>query len=77
MVRAGSDENVTTSGHMVTFTWNASELGTADGSLVEMKVVGTKAGGSPSNRNSVDIGAVEWNVDYTVGGETEAYGYVV
>jgi hypothetical protein len=68
LVRAGSDENVTTSGHMVTFTWNANELGTADGSLVECKVVGTKSGGSPGNRNTVDVGAIEWNVDYSVGG---------
>ena len=67
LVRAGNDENVTTSGHMVSFTWNANELGTADGSLVEMKVVGTKAGGSPSNRNTIDVGAVEWNVAYTAG----------
>lgn len=70
LVRAGSNENVTTSGHMVTFPWNANELGTADGSLVECKIVGTKSGGGPSARNTVDVGAVEWNVTYSVGAIT-------
>lgn len=74
LVRAGSKENVTTSGHMVTFTWNASELGTADGSLVECKVVGTKSGGSPGARNTVDVGAVEWNVTYSTGGTVTGAG---
>lgn len=67
LIRAGSDESVTLSGHMVTFTWNANEIAVADGSLVELKVVGTKSGGSPSSRNTVDVGAIEWNVDYTAG----------
>lgn len=71
LVRAGANEEVTTSGHMVTFPWNASELGTVDGSLVECKVVGTKSGGSPTARNTVDVGAVEWNVEYSVGVATE------
>lgn len=67
IVRAGSDTSVTGAGQVISFTWNANELGTADGSLVECKVVGTKSGGSPSARNSVEVGAIEWNVDYTAG----------
>lgn len=67
-VRAGSNESVTTSGHMITFTWNANELATPDGSQVEMRVIGTASGGAPAVRNTVDMGAVEWNVDYTAGG---------
>ena len=68
LVRAGSDESVTISGHMITFTWDADELGTVAVSLVECQIVGTKSGGSPSKRNTVDIGAVEWNVTYSEGG---------
>lgn len=70
LVRAGSDSDVTGAGagEMRTLTWNANELGTADGSLVEVNFVGTKSGGSPGNRNSVDLGACEWNVTYTAGG---------
>jgi len=67
LVRAGGETSITGSGQMVTFTWNGNELGTADGSLVECKVVGTKSGGSPGARNTVDVGAVEWNVDYSAG----------
>jgi len=66
LVRAGTNTNVTGAGQILAFTWNASELGTADGSLVECKLVGTKSAGAPSVRNAVDFGAIEWNVDYTV-----------
>ncbi len=67
LVRAGSDVDVTGSGQVISLPWNANEIATADGSLVECKVVGTKSGGSPGARNTVDVGAVEWNVDYSVG----------
>lgn len=62
LVRAGSDTDVPQGGLVLSFTWNASELSTADGSLVECKVVGIKALGA---KNAVDVGAVEWNVTYT------------
>lgn len=69
LVRAGSNENVTSdSGEVHSFTWNANELGTADGSLVEVNIIGTKTGGSPTVRASIDVGAVEWNVEYTEAG---------
>jgi len=68
LVRAGSDENVTTGGHTLSFTWNANELSAGSGADVECKIIGTKSGGAPGARNAVDYGAVEWNVDYTVGG---------
>ena len=42
LVRAGTDTDVTVGGVVLSFTWNANELATADGSLVECKVVGTK-----------------------------------
>lgn len=45
-------------------TWDASQLGTADGSAVELKVVGHRSGGNPNLRRMVEVGAVEWNVQY-------------
>ncbi len=49
------------SGEVVSATWDASLLGTADGSAVELRVVGIRSGGSPSNRRTVEVGAAEWN----------------
>jgi hypothetical protein len=56
-----------TSGEVVAGTWNASSLGTADGSLVECRLQQTGGGssGSGANRRRIEIGAVEWNVVYT------------
>lgn len=59
LIRAGSNIDVPQGGVVLSFTWNANELGTTDGSLVECKVVGIKVGGAPSKRNTVDVGAVE------------------
>jgi len=43
-------------GSVVSVTWDASLLGTADGSAVELRVIGTA-----SADRSVEIGAVEWD----------------
>jgi len=56
-----------TTGQILTGSWNASLLGTADGSLVECRLVGSPGGGSPSNRASMEVGAVQWGVNYTPG----------
>ena len=74
LVRAGSDVNVSAYA-VLSFTWNANELATADGSLVQCKLIGTKSGGSPGARNTVRIGHMEWNVDYTVGGGSTPYHF--
>jgi hypothetical protein len=74
LIRAGSDTPIPQGGIVLSFTWNANELGTPDGSLVECKVVGTKSGGSPSNRNSTEVGAVEWNEEYSTGTIHEGEG---
>ena len=50
-------------GVVVSATWDASLLGTADGSAVELVVVGNRSGGNPSKRRTVEVGALEWNVD--------------
>lgn len=49
---------------VVSATWDAALLGTPDGSAVELKVVGHRSGGNPNLRRTVEVGAVEWNVEY-------------
>lgn len=73
LMRAGGENDVPQGGVVLSFKWGVHEIGTADGSLVECKVVGTKTGGAPTKRNTVDVGAVEWNVVYDVVGPTH-YG---
>jgi len=70
LIRAGSDTPVPDGGLLLSFTWNANEIATADGSLVECNVFGTAVGGAPGARNTVEVGALEWNVTYSVGGTT-------
>lgn len=65
LVRAGSDTPVS-SYAVLSLTWNANELSTPDGSLVQCKVIGSSTGGAPTKRNTVRIGHIEWNVDYTI-----------
>lgn len=68
LVTSGSPTTVTSSsGQMITFTWDATALGTPNGSLVEAYIHGIASGGKPADRATVSVGAVEWNVDYTVG----------
>ena len=66
-----SGGNVPTGGVVVSALWDATNLATADGSLVECYVTTTpEAGGAPTSRGSIEVGAVEWNVTYDVGGPT-------
>jgi hypothetical protein len=55
--------STSTTGEVRGITWDASLLGTADGSLVEIEIVATKTGGSPGNRTTGEFGAVEWNAN--------------
>lgn len=67
LVRAGSAIPVTSaSSQTVSFTFNANELGTADGSLVEIKVIGLRSGGGPTARNTIDTGGIQWEVEFSV-----------
>ena len=59
---SGRAAMVTGAGQVISFPWDASELTTADGSRVECRIVGTRSFGAVSTRNTVDIGAIEWNV---------------
>jgi hypothetical protein len=57
----------TEDGIVIELPWDAVELGTADGSLVECRLVQTSGHtGNPSNRRYLEVGAVEWCVDSTV-----------
>jgi hypothetical protein len=58
---------VPTGGVVVSATWDATSLNNADGSLVECYVttMPEQTGSPPKNRDSIEIGAIEWNVVYT------------
>ncbi len=60
-----SEISLPVGGVVVSLTWDATLLGTADGSAVEVYAFGFKTGGGPGTRNSVEVGAIEWNVDYS------------
>ena len=63
-----SGGNTPTGGVVVSATWDAANLTSADGSGVEVYISTTpEAGGAPTSRGSIEVGAVEWNVDYTTG----------
>ena len=46
-------------------TWDATLLGTSDGSLVELEVVATKVGGGPSVRTTGEFQFIDWDVDFS------------
>jgi hypothetical protein len=50
-----------------TFSWDAANLNTADGSAVEIYITGGSSSGPPSGRWTWEISALEWNVDYVAG----------
>jgi hypothetical protein len=51
-----------TTGVIVSFTWDATLLGTASGANVEARVdQSSGGGGNPTNRKGLEVGAVEWN----------------
>jgi len=65
-IATGTDPNE--AGEVIAGTWDASSLGTADGSIVECMLLQTSGGtGNPSARKGIEVGAIEWNVTYTVG----------
>ena len=67
-ITAGTLTDVTSeSGQLKSFYWNAANLNNADGSGVECYIYGDASGGNPANRRSVDVGACEWNCEYSVG----------
>ncbi|TRZ54177.1 MAG: hypothetical protein D4S01_00020, partial [Dehalococcoidia bacterium] len=62
-----AESDVTSTGGQLFYgKWNASSLSTPDGSAVECYIYGTRTGGGKKNRAAVSVGAVEWNVEYTL-----------
>ena len=56
-----------TTGQLITAVWDAADLGTADGSLVEAQITIT------ANVDTTgEIGAIEWNVTYTPSGAADS-----
>ena len=67
VLATGSDP----AGVVVEGTWDAASLGTADGSLVECALIQKKGGGgNASKRKGIEVGAIEWNVEYAEAGIT-------
>lgn len=64
-VAIGSGTLTSTTGQVLSATWDAALLGTASGSAVEAELFVTKSGGSPSSRTAGEVGAVEWNAEYS------------
>ncbi len=64
IILAATDVTTDDPGVVLSVPWDATLLGTADGSIVECYIYGTAsiAGG---NKSMIEVGAVEWNVDYT------------
>jgi len=61
-IATGSNIATDPSAEVFDATWDAGDLGTADGSLVECYISTTpETGGMPGNRGSVQVEAVEWN----------------
>ncbi len=59
---------IVTTAEVISLTWDAVELSTADGSLVEIMMLQTNGGtGNPASRRGLEVGAMEWNVDYDSG----------
>ncbi len=53
-----------TTGTVVSVTWDAALLGQANGAAVELVIVGHRSGGGASKQRTVEVGAVEWNVNH-------------
>lgn len=66
VTNVGSGTLSSTTGQYISHTWNASSLGTADGSAVECVFTVTKSGGSPTNRTTGEVDAVRWVASTTV-----------
>lgn len=64
-----------TSGQLITGTFNASVLNTASGANVELHFTVTKSGGAPANRTTGEVDAVRWVSGSTIA-ETQP-GYEV
>jgi len=65
LAQTASLEVTSDTGELFTLTWDASLLIDISGVDVECRIDGKRSGGSPANKRTVEVGAVEWNVDYS------------
>jgi hypothetical protein len=66
-----SDTGVTsTSGVVLSGSWAATAV--SGNANVECRVFGVKSGGSPALRAAIEVGAIEWNVQYSVEAESHS-----
>lgn len=71
-IATGSDPTEDSNGVVVSGTWDATDLLTADGSLVEIRLIQTAgATGNPGNQKGIEVGALEWNAEFDSGGPSE------
>jgi hypothetical protein len=72
VLATGTTTALAPNGEVVTGAFDASLLGTSDGSLVECRLEQTGGGssGSGGNRRRIEIGAIEWNAETAVAGRT-------
>ena len=62
------EASVTSStGQLITGTWDYSSFTDVEGANVDVEIIGIASGGNPNNRRSVEVGAIAWVADYTVG----------
>lgn len=65
VIASSGSVNVTSQTQVVSVTFDAASMGA---STVRVDVAGTASGGAPSVRNTINIGAIEWNTSYEVPG---------
>jgi hypothetical protein len=63
-VLATGTTTATDPGEVISGTWDAASLGTADGSAVECRLVQT-SGGTGGTRRGIEVGAAAWDVVYS------------
>lgn len=65
-----SDEEINSpGGEVITLEFNTEELIDSTGKDITIEIDGSRTGGSQEDRNTIEIGAVAWNVNAGEGGE--------
>ena len=67
-IASNAAANVNTGDNTYTITFTDADTVDDTGAGLELRIIGTATGGSPSKRNTVNVDFVKWDVVYTVGG---------
>ena len=65
-IASNAAANVNTGDNTYTITFTDADTVDDTGAGLELRMIGTKSGGSPGARNTVNLDFVKWDVDYTV-----------